>query len=421
MGVTTDLLGKRILILGAGHQQVPLILRARARGAYVVVSDESDIAPGVALADRHLCFSIYEVERLIAAVDTYGLEAVTTIGTDQAMVVVAKVANACGLNCHLTPVGARIATNKEAMGKSFHKRNVPMPKRVVVRCGDLPQECAQLSLPLVVKPCDSQGQKGVTRVKALKDLGTAVASAKRESRNGTVIVEEFIQGPEVTASAWVEGGDVIWIALTDRVTFNPDPFLGIAFQHVFPSYHSCSQSNAIRESLYRVLSAFGMQDGPIYAQMIVNNNEFRVIEAAARVGGGNEAALFQATLGINLLDATLNLAFGLSALHFFPKPENPRHGVINFIMANPGVIASQSRMQDLVTAGHIDDGGWYRAVGYEQQLTQDAYARIGWFIVSAETREETLIRARSAYGEIGVMDMLGRSMLFWPKSLSGRG
>ena len=418
MSVKMDLQGKSILILGGGPQQLRLIQRAKARGAFVVVSDQSDKAPGLALADKHLCCSNRDVEFLTAAVKRLNLEAITTLGSDKAMVTVAEVAKNFGLKFNLTKASARIATHKEEMGEAFQREKVPMSRRTVLKDGDSWEKCLSLSFPLVLKPSDSQGQKGITKVSAPQELSDAITFARDWSSDGKVIVDEFTAGLEIAAHAWAVDGNVIWIGLTDRVTYNPDPFLGIAFQHIFPSRFSCSHRVVIHQIVQSVLTAYEMRDGPLFIQMIVGKNGVTVIEAGARVSGGNETVLFQAVAGVDFLDASLNLAIGIDTAKCFQNLSKPRHGIINFILANPGIVASQSQMHELISQGFVDDGGWYREIGFQQGRTQDAYGRIGWFMQSGYSRNEVLQSARQSYSRIVVRDTQGRSMQFWPDLLS---
>ena len=144
-----------------------------------------------------------------------------------------------------------------------------MPNYVVIRDLDAgTRALGRMRLPVVVKPTDSQGQRGTRRVDDSSEFADAVAAALGASRAGEALVEEFVEGTEVTASAWVIDGAVKILMVTDRVTYNPPPAIGIAVQHVFPSRHAAALGD-VRSMLERIRAAYGVERGPMYVQMIV--------------------------------------------------------------------------------------------------------------------------------------------------------
>lgn len=237
------------------------------------------------------------------------------------------------------------------------------------------------------------------------------------------MVEEFVEGPEVTATAWVEHGEIHLLAITDRVTYNPPPSLGIALRHVFPSFHARHLFDYIGSVLNGVATAYSMSAGPLYVQMIVTGNTVAVIEAAARVGGGHEMSLVPEVTGVDLVECSINLACSLPGnIKFDLRHDKPRcHGLVNFIVANPGILAHHKPLDDLIEGGVIVEGGWYRNDGAEQKPVVDAYGRIGWFLATGPDRDSVLQKADFAYRRLVVESPDGRNLVYWPASTLLRG
>jgi biotin carboxylase len=316
----------------------------------------------------------------------------------------------------VTPQAARTATHKLAMAVALAAAGVPITRRIVIRANEDTNSARQLRCPLVVKPADAQGQSGITRIENHSALGETVQVARGLSREGTVVVEEFVQGPEITATAWVKNGKVSLLALADRVTYNPPPHLGIALRHVFPSFHARQLYDHVGEVLHGVATAYSMSDGPLYVQMLVTGNSVTVVEAAARVGGGHEMSLVPEVTGTDLVDCSINLALGLPVgARFDLRRDAPlRHGLINFVVALPGILAHHEPMEHLIHAGLIIDGGWYRSDGFEQRPITDAYGRIGWFLTTGPDRNSVLQSADRVYRKLAVRDPDGNNLVFWP-------
>ncbi len=409
---------RRILILGAGPQQLKLIARARARGAFVVVLDRDKNAPGAPLASRHVECDMLDIPRATAAAKEYNVDSIATGGSDQVMVTVAAVAAACGLPCHLSQAAARRATNKIAMTEAFLREGVPVGGRVFVGEHFDEKALEPLREPLVVKPADAQGQIGTSLVARRADVTPAVELALRHSRSKTAAVEEFLTGPEIAAGAWLDRGRLHLLAVTDRVTYNPPPALGISLQHIFPGRTPAGDYEEIASILTRVAAAFSVTDGPLHAQMIRSQDGLRVLEVGCRYGGANEVDLYRQVLGVDLLDCVLDLAFNHPEPFSFDLRRDAfqRHGLITLVVAQEGVLARHGGWEPLLRKGLITDGGWYRKDGFRQRRITDAYGRIGWYLVTGRSREEILQKAAEAYRLLRVSDETGQNLVFWPES-----
>jgi biotin carboxylase len=407
---------QRLLVLGAGRHQVGLIRRAEERGIRVVASDYYPDSPGKAFASYPHDGDALDVAFNTDLAERYSVDGVITTGTDMAVVTMADVAAARRLPCYLTPRTARIATNKLLMSSHLARHGAARPRSVEVGPeDDAAAAVAGLRFPLVVKPADSQGQRGIARVDAPRRLTAAAASAIAVSRTATAIAEEYVAGLEVTASAWVSGGRPHVLMVTDRVTYNPPPSIGIAIRHVHPSRAARGRLGEIEAAVRAVAAAYEMEEGPLYVQMLVDSARVWVVEAAARVGGGHEASLIPHVTGVDVTDRTIDLALHGRAAPIDIDCDDAgrgRHALVNFLVARPGTVHRLAGFED-PPPGFVQ-GGFYVGAGFTQGEVVDSLGRVGWFLAEGADREDLLARADAIYRHLRLEDRAGTNLLFEP-------
>ena len=410
---------KRLLVLGAGRHQKGLIRRAEARGLRVVASDYYPDAPGKAYASYRADIDALAIEDNIRLARKYGVCGVITSGTDQPLVTMAEVAASLGLPCYLTPDAARTATNKSKMARAFSEHGVRRaPWREARDSVDAEQAAGLFGYPLVLKPADAQGQRGTSKVDRLESLDRALGMAIRASRDGNAMIEPFVEGWEVTANAWVKGTEVHLQMITDRVTYNPLPAIGICFQHIYPSLRAAQLEGDIRDQLRRIARCYAVTDAPLYVQMIVHRGGLSVVEAACRIGGGHESSLARVAVGVDVIDRLIDLAL---EGHCAPIGDThdgsgaSGHALVNFLLARPGTVATLEGFDALLEDRKIDEGEFYIGPGHKCDPIVDGQGRVGYFILRQATRVRLLEAAAEAYGLLQARDAAGRNLLFVPQ------
>ena len=188
--------------LARGPHSSGLLEAARARGIWVAVCDRDPAAPGFVYADRRCIVSTDDepaIDRLASALSLDGLIAP---GTDPPVAVAARVAEKLGLPHPISAATAVLATSKLRQREALAAAGVPQPRWEVA--GGL--DGVSIAPPLVVKAADRTGRAGLSLVRRRSDLEEALASARRASRSGAVLVEEYVEGPEVTVTGFSAGG-----------------------------------------------------------------------------------------------------------------------------------------------------------------------------------------------------------------------
>ena len=280
-----------LFVLGAGPAQLGLLEAARARDLFVVAVDRDPEALGFPLADRRALISAEDepaIERLARSEPVDGLIAP---GIDWPVGIAARIADRLGLPHPIDPQTASLATSKLKQRARFAERGVPQPRFEVVR-----EPVADVGFPCVVKAPDRQGQRGLSVVTEPSDFDDAVRQAVAESRSGVALVEELVIGPEVTVNAFSIDGEFFPLTVTDRITADP-PAFGVALAHVWPS--EVAGDEAV-EAARQAADALGIRNGPTYTQIRIGPEGPRVVELAARLGGGHDAELCALAVGVDL-------------------------------------------------------------------------------------------------------------------------
>jgi biotin carboxylase len=378
--------GKRLLVLGAGPAQLGLLAAARERGLFVIALDRDPAAPGFRYADRRAIISTEDEPRIARLAEAERIDGVISPGIDWPVAIAARVAERQGLSHPISGAVASLATSKLKQRERLGEAGVPQPRWQIVT---EPNETAEV--PSVVKAPDRQGQKGLSLVKEAAELRSALENAIAESRSGVAIVEELVEGPEVTVNAFSVGGRFVPLTVTDRLTADP-PAFGVALAHAWPSQAAGEEAARVAEA---AAEALGITDGPTYTQLRIGPDGPQVIELAARLGGGHDAELVNAALGVDLNALALSAALGeeLEA----PRPEPKVGGAcVRFLVPPEGELSSVDGIDQARGQGGILDARLYREPGHVFGPFRHGADRAGAILAVGESRDDALARADRA-------------------------
>jgi biotin carboxylase len=378
--------GKRLLVLGAGPAQLGLLQAARERGLFVIALDRDPAAPGFRYADRRAIISTEDEPRIDQLAAAERIDGVIAPGIDWPVAIAARVAARHRLPHPIDPVTATLATSKLRQRERLAAEGVPQPRWKVVSQPDRAP-----AVPCVVKAPDRQGQKGLSLVREPGELRDAVQRALAASRSGLALIEELIEGPEVTVNACSVGGHFQPLTVTDRVTAEP-PAFGVALAHVWRSESAGDETVAVAEAAAQALS---VRDGPTYTQIRIGPDGPRVIEVAARLGGGHDAELCRAALGVDLNGLALAAALGEEVE--LPEPEPQVGGAcVRFLVPAEGELQAIDGVEDARAQEGIVDVRAYREPGHVFGPFERGADRAGAVLAVGDSRAEALERADRA-------------------------
>ena len=383
--------GRRLLVLGAGPAQLGLLAAARERGHFVIALDRDPAAVGFRYADRRAIISTEDeqgIERLAAA---EAVEGIIAPGIDWPVGIAARVAEKLGLPHPISGAVASLAVSKQRQRELLAEAGVPQPRW---RLASEPEE--GLPIPSVVKAPDRQGQKGLTLVRSEDELPDAIGRAIEESRSGVALVEEVVDGPEVTVNAFSLRGEFHPLTVTDRLTAEP-PAFGVALAHVWPS-EAGGDAAKVAES---AVSALGIENGPTYTQLRIGPDGPQVIEVAARLGGGHDPELAKLALGVDLNGLALQAALGESIWSAALQPTPEVGGaVVRFLIPPEGVLQEVEGVEQARSVEGVHDVRIYREPGHAFGPFLRGADRAGAVLAVGDSREEALARAEKAAGHI---------------------
>ena len=380
----SDRARQRLLVLGAGPAQVGLLRAARARGLFVIAVDRDPAAPGFAYADKRALVSSEDepgVDRLARAERVGGI---ISPGADWPVGIAARVAERLGLPHPIDSAAAALATTKSRQRDRFADAGVPHPRLLEVPAA-----------PCVVKAPDRQGQRGLTFVRTEEELAGAIEAALAASRNGSYIVEEYVDGPEVTVNAVSVDGAFHPLLVTDRVTADP-PAFGVALAHVSPCV---SETQSPIAAASAAAAALGIENGPTYTQIRIGPDGPKVVELAARLGGGHDAELVEAVTGVPLNDLALDLALGERAC-VSETQSRFGGGCVLFLVPPEGRLQAVEGVEAAAGSEGVVDVRIHREPGHVFGPLRRGRDRAGAVIAVGESREQALERARAAADEI---------------------
>jgi biotin carboxylase len=334
-----------LILLGAGVECVPAVLRAKELGYRVLATDRNPQAPGAAHADEFLPLCPYTPLETVAGLTAWkergGIPGgVLSVGID-APRTTAAVAEAFGLPA-VSGETARLAADKLAMKDRLRACGVPVPWYAPARDSrDIREAAKETGFPLVVKPVDSRGARGVLRLAAEIDPEWAFTHAVAQSPTGRVMVEQFLDGPQVSTEGLMLNGTACIPGFADR---NYE-FLERFAPHIIenggdlPSLLPARAQNEIRELTGSAALALGLVNGPVKGDMLWHEGQAYVIEIAARHSGGYFVTHeIPWNTGVDLLGESIRMAMGET-----PSPESLipkcRKGVCQrYIFPRPGIV-----------------------------------------------------------------------------------
>ena len=393
--------GKRLLVLGAGPAQLGLLAAARTRELHVIAVDRDPSAPGFRYADRRAIVSTEDesgIERLASAERVDGLIAP---GIDWPVAISARVAERLGLPHPITPETATLSTSKLRQRERFAERGVQQPAyEICAGPREATQAAGRIGFPCVIKAPDRQGQRGLTLVRTASEVGEAVRVALDASRIATLLIEEHVAGREVTVNAFSSDGHFFPLTVTDRLTASL-PAFGVALTHVWPSELEPAEIGAAVEAAAAAAAAVGIEHGPSYTQVLVGPEGARVGELAARLGGGHDAELCRAALGVDLNAAALSAALGEEVPAAALAPVARVGGAcVRFLVPPVGELREVTGIEEAFALEGIRGIRIYRRPGHRFGEFRRGADRAGAILAVGDSREQALERAARAEGMI---------------------
>lgn len=411
----------RLMMLGGGNCQLNAVRRAKKMGIDIVLVDYLPHPIAADDAFVHVQESSFDIPACIRTAKEYAVDGVLTVGTDQPVYTTACVCDELNLPMLISKKTAEGATNKKRMKTVMTAAGIPTVAYCFADRTTIPEMLSRLQPPLVVKPIDSQGQRGVYKVPNAKTASGIIPKSLAFSRADQVLVESFYPSDEITVSGWVSDGETTILTVTDRLLFPSARNIGIAIGHRCPSIHM-DQYCEICSLTERLVEAFEIREGPIYFQMLIGKEGIRVNEIACRIGGAFEDFLIPFISGFDILNAALNAALGRSVstadLAKYNFQDVSKRAAVQLLFCAPGKIQTITPLDQIKREPFILDAGVNFLKGNTIPVVEDATARFGHAVIVGENDNDIQNHVDWFYEHFKVTGTDGQPLLrrYYPKN-----
>ena len=381
-------------------------------GLKVVVTDYNPEAEGMLLADYPIEVSTRNINLTVNTAKQFHrscpLDGVMTVGTDASQTV-AAVADALNLPGIPFEVAER-ATDKIKMRQVLKEKAVPVPGfQPIWTLGECREAIKKMPLPLVIKPCDNMGARGVRKIERLDDLIPAFREAKEASISGKLILEEFMEGPELSLDALVFEGDIHITGVADRIIERAPYFVEVG--HTIPSAIPEEQQVKVVDVFKQAISALGIDIGAAKGDIKITPDGPKIVEIAARLSGGwMSAYTYPLSTGVNLYKAAIQVALGEKPADL--KPKTALISAERSLLPAPGKILSIRGVEEARKIKGVKEIILMKEAGDMAEELRSNMGKTGYVITVGKTREEA-IRINDLAREILKIEIGASNDLTW--------
>lgn len=398
------------MILAGGNDQIALMeeLRRYFKGdVEIILVDMSDKVRAIPFADKFLKISTMDKAAVLVAARDEKIDYILTACGDQPLSTMAYVATEMGLPTYLSEQDVRDLTNKRFMKDKMVKSGIPTAKHVYIDKswnGVIPD----FEYPLVVKPVDSNGSKGVKKVFTPANMEKALKEAFQYSLSGDVIIEEFKQGEELSVDVYVEGttAKLLSITASKKIQENKDSFTIIQSYYPAPTDY---KEERVLEICQKIADAWHLHDTPLLVQMIQKGDIYNVLEFSARMGGGSKYRLIQVLSGVNIMEVYVKMVMGEKPKVAPAKQYN--NAIMSYIYCYPGVYESIEGLDELKAKGVILDYFIYRSPNSVIEKSNTSSDRAAGFLVVGASQEEVEKKLAEANAALRVLNEKGEDFM----------
>ncbi|MCT7588128.1 ATP-grasp domain-containing protein [Aliarcobacter butzleri] len=307
-------MGKTLLVLGGGPDQFPGVLKAKEMGIYTIVLDGNPDAHCKSYADKFHCVSIKHIEQI----DTFikeklnkKVDGVIAFGVDIPYII-SYVANRLEVN-YTIPLESAILSENKFDSKEFmkkHKINIP-PYSLISSMEDIKEFTNIHSFPIVLKPVDNSAARGISLLYDLNNINKYYEYALKNSSCKKVMIEKYLDGPQVSTESFVVNGKIYNIGFADRNYKDMDKFLPNIIEDGgdLPSIFMSDKHKFQLEKYLEIISKeLNIKNGVIKGDIVIYKDELYIIEFALRLSGGNFSTIeIPQSTGVDFLKIAIKL------------------------------------------------------------------------------------------------------------------
>lgn len=396
---------KTAIVLGGTNPHIQLIKKLKERYFTTILVDYFPNPPAKPYADMHIQASTMDKEAVLDIARKYHAELVISTNIDHANTTACWVAEQMGLPHPYSYETSLNVTDKCRMKEIMWKNGISTSE--YVKGDKLENMKVQIKkYPVVVKPADSNGSRGVHKCGSPEELDYYFEEARTASRSHQVIVERYVNGDEVSFYYYIQNGVANYITSNQRFRFRTGT--GGVIQSAGGLYPA-PQPKVIYEKMQTnanmIAKAFKLDNTPIFIQAIVESNEVYVLEFAPRIGGGLSYRLIESENQFDIINATIDSFLGVKNILRIVQPK--KFSAVMNVYAPDIIMGEFKGTENIVKNGIAKEFYQYKSRGAEVSADMSSGSRAGAFFLQGENKEEIYNQIRSINKKIEVYDING--------------
>ena len=379
---------KRLLLLGAPVFQKPVVKKAKKHGFYVGVVDISPNAPAVEAADVYFQGSIRDYDAMLEVAKGFKPDAILSGACDTSVVTVARLCEELGLPG--TPLSvAKRATDKVLMLEAFKMAGVAHPSWQVIRKEDIYTAKAAMPYPVVTKPTDSAGGRGINLVQNNAEFRKALIGSSSAGISGDVLVEEYLKGNEVSIEVLIDSGVPHAVQVTDKLTSGAPHFYETG--HVQPTQLAKEDRDAASELACDAVRAVGLINSAAHVEVMITDEGPKMVELGARVGGDwiTSYLIDNSVVGIDMVETMFEMALG-NHCDSWRYQDSGVCAATKFIPASKGMVLSVSGIEQALACDGVVHVEPTAEIGRTYDDAEDDSSRFASVVATGKTQQEAL-------------------------------
>lgn len=400
---------KVAIVLGGTNPHIQLINKLKARGYYTVLIDYYPNPPAKAVADEHIQESTMDKELVLDIAKKVNAKLVITTNIDRANITACYVAEKLSLPHPYSYETALNVTDKSRMKQIMWENEIPTSKYIVV---DTIEDTIKqnISYPAVIKPVDSNGSRGVYKINNKKELHKFFHLTKKASLNKQVVIEDYVEGVEVSFYYYIQNGVAYFIDGYQRYNFKTDKEDVIQSTGVvFPAGVSKKAYSNMHIVTNDIAKAFMLNNTPLFVQAVISGDDVYVLEFAPRIGGGLSYRVIERDCHFDLIDAAIDSFEGNEVKVDVDMPDY-YSGILNIYA--PGITMGEIKgVEDILDRNVASEFYRYKMKGASISADMSSGSRAGAFLIHAQSIEEIRKRVLYINDNVEVYDIDGNKAM----------
>ena len=374
-----------ILVFGVGELQKSIIERCKKKKLFVVGIDPMAEAMCRNLVDAFEVVGGQDFEKTVEVAERYNVKGIVTAATDKPLVMMARVAEKLQLPFFSVET-AEWSTDKLMMKQKFQESGIPCANGFILNSVDELTEL-KVDYPVIVKPRDNSGSRGVIYCNNLKEVEIAVKEALQYTKKGNVLIEEFIEGQEYSIEGIHYNGEHHVIQFTEKTT--TDFPYNVEIAHIQPADISPQQQNKIKKLITQIGQTLGFENCASHTELKINSRGIYIIETSPRLGGDFiSSTLVPLSTGINMEDILIDIATNNSLQHNWELRKLSKYSSIKYFELSDGVLYENNGLENLNKIPGIEQ--WYFGLkpGEKVKKITNSLERFGYAIFQTNSKQE---------------------------------